>query len=803
MKNRLLLILILTLFLGNIAFAQTKYGNELLVNTTTTLNQRNPDIAVDKQGNYVIVWEDQLNEENYGIYGQRYSTNGNKIGTEFQINTYTTLDQKNASVSMDSLGNFVVVWQSADQDGSGPGIYGQRFNSSGSKSGTEFIVNDTTLYQQINPDVAMDDLGNFVVVWESNHATTGLDSFPYRAYGQRFNSTGSKNGIQFSVDASAVSYDVFHPIVPKVDLANDGSFVAVWTSWSTNGLAGDIYGQRFDTNGNKAGGQFPVNTTTNASQRYPDIALDKSKNFWVVWQSYQLGPQDVFGQRFNSTGTKVGSEFKINTYDNSNDQEFPSISSGGDDVFVATWQSADQDDSSRAVVAQRYHSDGTTFGPEFQANTYWYDDQISPAVAVDKNGDFAIVWQSNLQDGSGNGVYAQLFKMAPVFTAIPQININEDNNYKVHKSYYYSYVSDETHADAELTWQFGNGTNITTQFVNDSLTITPSSNWFGIDSFIVIAKDPTNLSDTTYQVVNVAETNDAPVVADIPNQTVAEGASFTTISLDDYVSDVDNLDSEMTWTYSGNTDLSVTITSRVATIGIPADWNGAETITFTATDPDNLFDSDAATFTVTAVNDAPVVADIPNQTIAEGASFTTISLDDYVSDVDNLDSEMTWSYSGNTNLSVTITSRVATIGIPADWNGAETITFTATDPGNLFDSDAATFTVTAVNDAPVVTDIPNQTIAEGASFATISLDDYVSDVDNLDSELTWSTSGETDLTVTIDVNRIATITIPVDWNGAETITFTATDPGNLFDSDAATFTVTAVNDAPVVTDIPN
>ena len=85
---------------------------------------------------------------------------------------------------------------------------------------------------------------------------------------------------------------------------------------------------------------------------------------------------------------------------------------------------------------------------------------------------------------------------------------------------------------------------------------------------------------------------------------------------------------------------------------------------------------------MTAVNDAPVVTDIPNQTIAEGATFTTINLDDYVSDVDNTDAEMTWTYSGNTDLTVSIVNRVATISIPsADWNGAETITFRATDPG--------------------------------------------------------------------------------------------------------------------------
>ncbi|MBN1536803.1 MAG: tandem-95 repeat protein, partial [Anaerolineales bacterium] len=226
--------------------------------------------------------------------------------------------------------------------------------------------------------------------------------------------------------------------------------------------------------------------------------------------------------------------------------------------------------------------------------------------------------------------------------------------------------------------------------------------------------------------------------------------------------------------------------------------NGAETITFKATDPGALHDDDGATFTVTAVNDTPVVSDIPDQTINEGESFATINLDDYVSDVDNTDAEMTWTSSGNSELSVSIVNRVATIIIPdADWNGAETITFRATDPGDLYNQDEANFTVTGVNDAPVVSDIPDQTINEGETFATIALDDYVMDVDNTDAEMVWTHVGDDDLNVSI-IDRLVTISVPdVDWNGSETINFKATDPGALHDENAATFTVLAVNDAPV------
>ena len=108
-----------------------------------------------------------------------------------------------------------------------------------------------------------------------------------------------------------------------------------------------------------------------------------------------------------------------------------------------------------------------------------------------------------------------------------------------------------------------------------------------------------------------------------------------------------------------------------------------------------MWDEDPATFTVTAVNDAPVVSDIPDQTITEGQSFAIINLDDYVSDVDNADNELIWSYTGNTGLIVTIVDRTAMVSAPnGEWIGSETITFRATDPGGLWDEDAATFTVT-------------------------------------------------------------------------------------------------------------
>jgi len=394
---------------------------------------------------------------------------------------------------------------------------------------------------------------------------------------------------------------------------------------------------------------------------------------------------------------------------------------------------------------------------------------------------------------------------APVVSAIPDQTILEGASFAT--ILLDSYVADVDNADAEMTWTYTGNSQLTVSIVDRVATIAaPNADWNGAETITFRATDPGALYSEDAAAFTVTSVPDAPVVSGIPDQTIAEGASFATINLDGYVTDADNTDAEMTWSYSGNSQLTVSITDRIATITAPnAEWSGAETITFRAADPGALYGEDAAAFTVTAVNDAPVVSDIPGQTIAEGASFTAINLDSFVSDADNTDAEMTWTYSGNTDLTVSIVDRVATIAAPnADWSGSETITFTATDPGALFGEDGAAFTVTAVNDdAPVVTDIPNQTIAEGASFATINLDGYVSDGDNTDTEMTWSYTGNTELTVSI-VDRIATISVPnADWNGSETITFRATDPGALFGEDGAAFTVTAVPDAPVVSGIPD
>ena len=111
---------------------------------------------MDSNGDFVITWFSQQDGSNGGIFAQRYDNTGATVGSEFQVNTYTTASQGNPSVAMDNDGDFVVTWSSAAQDGNSFGIYAQRFDKTGIAAGSEFKVNTYTTNYQATPFVAIE-----------------------------------------------------------------------------------------------------------------------------------------------------------------------------------------------------------------------------------------------------------------------------------------------------------------------------------------------------------------------------------------------------------------------------------------------------------------------------------------------------------------------------------------------------------------------------------------------------------------------------------------------------------------------
>jgi hypothetical protein len=441
-------------------------SGEFQVNSTTVHIQENPDIAMDANGNFIVVWQSQVQatSNEYDIYAQLYNANGDRNGSEFQVNSFTTERQVNPTVAMDDSGDFVIAWQSFKQKHytySYPGyddyeiypntygVFSKRYNSVGDVQPPpgcgnapfkycdpltgEFQVNTYITGDQADPSVAMDADGDFIITYTTGYDNIGFgnpDGSALAVFAQRFNADGSipgTNGTEFLVNTTTD----LEQRNPDVAMDDDGDFVITWQSTENSpGYYDNIYAQRYDSGGNRAGTEFMVNTFTDSYQRNAEVAMAGSGNFVIAWTSGHLlnnANQDgsyygIYAQRYNADGTKPvtnGAEFLVNSTISGNQEN---VSTAMDDSgdFVITWQSEDQDEYAAGsfagfgIFGQRYNSDGSkpaTNGTEFLVNTYTTGEQYTPAVAMDNAGDFVVVWTSNLQPGQDNyyGVFGQRY----------------------------------------------------------------------------------------------------------------------------------------------------------------------------------------------------------------------------------------------------------------------------------------------------------------------------------------------------------------------------------------------------------
>lgn len=160
---------------------------------------------------------------------------GNRIGNEFQVNSYTAGEQWGAEIAALTGGGFVVTWTSGyGQDGSDWGTYGRVFDGNGTAVTAEFLVNTATDgIQDANDVAAMADSG-FVVVWNADDATGDT----IRA--QRFDAAGGTVGSETVISEGTGNHFFWEPSIAP--LASDG-FVVAWHE-SDNSVS-DVFARQF------------------------------------------------------------------------------------------------------------------------------------------------------------------------------------------------------------------------------------------------------------------------------------------------------------------------------------------------------------------------------------------------------------------------------------------------------------------------------------------------------------------------------------------------------------------------------
>jgi hypothetical protein len=325
--------------------------------------------------------------------------------SEFALNSYTAGDQVGGSVATFADGGFIVVWITTDptQDGHDQAIKAQRFDSTGSKVGSEFLVNSFASGAQFSAEVATLPNGNFVITWVTNISDDGTDGIK----AQLFNASGEPIGAEFQVNL-----DSGFTFTSNVSALANGGFVISWDDW--NGF--DMKAQMFDGNGARVGGVITVNSRTSYAQEYGDIVGLAGGGFVATWRTTDTsddGSGDaVKAQVFAASGAKVGSEFLVNTL-KAGHQYSSSVEALAGGGFVVLWESWDsaQDGSSSALKGQIFSASGAKVGSEFRVNTQGLDMQRDPQAAGTPDGGFVVTWTdfSSTADGSQSSIKAQAF----------------------------------------------------------------------------------------------------------------------------------------------------------------------------------------------------------------------------------------------------------------------------------------------------------------------------------------------------------------------------------------------------------
>jgi len=270
---------------------------DVLVNSFTNHSQLNPVAVTLNGGDVVVVWG-SFNQEGpgslQGVYAQRFSAGGQKLGGEFAVNQFTPYNQRSAAVAPLSDGRFVIVWISEQQRfENSVDVYARLYDANGNAAGDEFRINSDTNVCA-NPSVAPSADGGFSVAWMQKDIlvrSNGWDVFARPFSGNGF------GGVTRRINAHSYG----DQLAPKISSLGSEYFV-IWTSMAQDGSREGVYGQFLRGDGSLAGSEVRVNSTTLSQQMHPALGSDGNQRFLVAWTSYVGGTPsfDVYSQRYVS-----------------------------------------------------------------------------------------------------------------------------------------------------------------------------------------------------------------------------------------------------------------------------------------------------------------------------------------------------------------------------------------------------------------------------------------------------------------------------------------------------------------------
>ncbi|MCA9706125.1 MAG: hypothetical protein KDK70_09780 [Myxococcales bacterium] len=359
---------------------------ELVVNTTLPDFQVQPAVASAPGGGFTVVaWasfpvlDPPQDGSGAGVYARLYDGSGAPLTGEILVNTTTMGNQAFPAVDAHD-GGFVVTWQGPD--GSGNGIFAQRFDQTGAPQGGELVVNAAPADEQRRPDVAVRDDGQFVVCWEDQPLAFDIVCRLYTAA-----------GVPLSGELVANATTADNQNLAVVEVANSGEYTVAWQS--AGGQDGDsvgIFMRRFSAAGVALdAADVQVNQFTALDQQGPAIGMNAAGQFVLAWSSdgQDGSSTGIYARRYAATGMPLGPEFQVNGT-TAGAQNNPVVALNADGDFVIAWQTAD--DGVTGVFAQRYDQAGVGVNVEFVVNPTVIGLQEEPDVAIRGASEIIAVW---------------------------------------------------------------------------------------------------------------------------------------------------------------------------------------------------------------------------------------------------------------------------------------------------------------------------------------------------------------------------------------------------------------------------
>jgi hypothetical protein len=383
-------------------------SSDVWVNQDISANKEECDIAVDSQGNSIIVFGDYRNGD-WDIYAQKIDPEGNVLWgpNDVKVNQNTDSDfQRYPEVAIDSNDNAIFIWQ--DYRSNNWDIYAQKLNSSGEAQwgASDVSVGDNPNDVQRSPDLAVDTSGNTFVVWEDERDGISDEN----VYAQKLNSAGN---VQWGSDVKVnEDNDDETQTTPSVDCDSNGNAIIVWSD-RKSGTDPDIYAQKLDTDGAKqwSSSDVQVNQNTTGNQGSPRVVIDSSNYAIAVWSDTRTGSIDVIAaQKLDTSGAVQwgSSDIMVNQTTISASRISPDLAIDSGDNVVIVWKDERNGASDDDVYVQKMNSSGIALWGSSDVKVNQNSDsdvQEFPKVAVDPFGNTIVAWED--QRGSYADIYAQ------------------------------------------------------------------------------------------------------------------------------------------------------------------------------------------------------------------------------------------------------------------------------------------------------------------------------------------------------------------------------------------------------------